>query len=629
MDLDQVDPEFVPRWILEIHGGFPQVKRRGRCFWVVIWVTFKIFDFEVALRGRMAERSVLAMSELRCRHCGIRHDERLVICPATGLPLGPVSSLPPRGISNAPRPFIPAAPNVPRAIAPNAGVRHVVPPATSPRTIPAAPRPVDPPPQSVRKPEQRRDLVGVEVSGKYRIKALLGQGGMGAVYEAEHLSIGRIVAMKVLHPKHAQQADAVARLRHEARVAGSIGHPNICETYDLGRLDDGSPYLVMERLIGETLDQRIKREGALPERDIIDVMLQVLSALGAAHDKGIIHRDLKPENVFLMRRAGSPAVAKLLDFGISKAIHEERDADLTMPGIVMGTPYYMAPEQARGDRGLDHRVDIWAAGVILYEALSGRRPFVARNYNALLVQILTSKHRPLAEVRPGVNATVERIVDKALSKMREDRFQTAIEFCDTLRRFIEPEPAPQSMRFAPQPAPTQPMRMSFSSDPDEDETVVLSLTNKDVAALAAARNSAPMSSRQPPASFNFDKPSAPGVIPRASGSSMGAPSTKTMPFGQPVAPATSAEPDRVAWLPPAPTVPRPRMPSEAAVIKSAQPLPVEPSPITQRAGVRLPERLNFDDDETEDAHTLVDPPSFSGDRTTLVRPFPPPPRKGR
>jgi eukaryotic-like serine/threonine-protein kinase len=271
------------------------------------------------------------MSELRCRHCGIRHDERLVICPATGLPLGPVSSLPARAASNTPRPFIPAAPNVPRALTPNPGMRAVVPPVAAPRAIAASPKVPEAGPQSVRKPDQRRDLVGVEVSGKYRIKALLGQGGMGAVYEAEHVSIGRVVAVKVLHPKHAQQAEAVARLRHEARVAGNIGHPNICETYDLGRLDDGSPYLVMERLIGETLDQRIKREGALPERDIIDVMLQVLSALGAAHDKGIIHRDLKPENVFLMRRPGSPAVAKLLDFGISKAIHENRDPDLTMP----------------------------------------------------------------------------------------------------------------------------------------------------------------------------------------------------------------------------------------------------------------------------------------------------------
>lgn len=562
------------------------------------------------------------MSELRCRHCGIRHDERLVICPATGLPLGPASGLPPRGASNTPRPFIPAAPTIPRAIGPGAGARPVVPPVTAPRAIPASPKAGEPSPASVRKLEQRRDLVGVEVGGKYRIKALLGQGGMGAVYEAEHVAIGRLVAVKVLHPKHAQQAEAVARLRHEARVAGNIGHPNICETYDLGRLDDGSPYLVMERLVGETLDQRIKREGAMPERDLIDVMLQVLSALGAAHDKGIIHRDLKPENVFLMRRPGSPAVAKLLDFGISKAIHDNRDADLTMPGIVMGTPYYMAPEQARGDRGLDHRVDIWAAGVILYESLSGRRPFVARNYNALLVQILTSKHRPLSEVRPGINPAIERIVDKALAKMREDRFQTALEFREALRRVIEPEAPPLSIRSAPQPQPT---RVSFSTEPEDDETVVLSLTNKEVAVLAAARTSAPKSSRHGAASFNFDKPSSPGAsVPRAPGSSMGG--SKTLPLGQPV--AAAKESDRVAWLPPPPAISdEPTI--ERAETPSVGVVPLESPPMTQRGARHQPERLHFDDDDGEDEHTLVDPPSFSGDRTTLVRPFPPPSGKGR
>ncbi len=553
------------------------------------------------------------MSELRCRHCGIRHDERLVICPATGLPLGPMSGLPPRTTSNAPRSFIPAAPNVPRALGPAGAARPVVPAVSAPARLAHG---ADAP-QSVRKPDQRGDLIGHEISGKYRIKSLLGQGGMGAVYEAEHLSIGRVVAVKVLHPKHAQQAEAVARLRNEARIAGNIGHPNICETYDLGRLDDGSPYLVMERLIGETLDQRIKRESALPERDIIEVMLQVLSALGAAHDKGIIHRDLKPENVFLMRRPGSPPVAKLLDFGISKAIHENRDADLTMPGIVMGTPYYMAPEQARGDRGLDHRVDIWAAGVILYEALSGRRPFVARNYNALLVQILTSKHRPLAEVRPGVNRTLERIVDKALSKMREDRFQTALEFQNTLRQVIEPDPPPRSIRT--------PARVSFASEPEDDETVVLSLTSREVAQLAAARQSAPRSSRMGTSSYQFDQPSGQGTnAPKAPASSVGEP--RTLPMGHPVPAPAAPHADRVAWLPPPPSNAQAVGADPQAVTGAS--LDAQQPPRSRHPMIQKPERLSFDDEEA-DEHTLVDPPSFSGDRTTLVRPFGPPSEKGR
>jgi serine/threonine-protein kinase len=219
-------------------------------------------------------------------------------------------------------------------------------------------------------------------------------------------------------------------------VVGTIGHPNICQVYDMGRLDDGSPYLVMERLHGETLAERIQRQGPVPYPALLDVMLQVLNALGAAHQKGIIHRDLKPDNIFLAQpSAGGPELAKLLDFGISKAqTSDETSMRLTRTGMVMGTPYYMAPEQARGERSLDQRVDLWAVGVLIYEGLSGRRPFLARNYNALLVQILTTRHRSVNELVPGLPAALSLLVDKALSKMREDRFQNAGEFQDALLR---------------------------------------------------------------------------------------------------------------------------------------------------------------------------------------------------
>jgi eukaryotic-like serine/threonine-protein kinase len=300
----------------------------------------------------------------------------------------------------------------------------------------AVPSPVVPPPPAEASADGRRLIVGRVIGDKYGVTGLIGEGGMGAVYEAEHLAIGRLVAVKVLHPRHAQKRDASTRLHHEARVAGTIGHPNICEIYDIGRLDDGSPYLVMERLHGESLAERIQREGWVRHSDLSEIMVQVLSALVVAHEKGIVHRDLKPDNIFLSQRAGMPPIAKLLDFGISKADHIEDTAiGLTKTGMVMGTPYYMAPEQARGDRTLDHRVDLWAVGVVLYEALSGRRPFVARNYNALLVQILTSKHRPLKEIKPEVPGGLCEIVDKALSKMREDRYQTAREFQEQLLRF--------------------------------------------------------------------------------------------------------------------------------------------------------------------------------------------------
>jgi len=603
------------------------------------------------------------MSELRCRHCGIRHDERLVICPATGLAIGPGSSLPPRGPMHTPRALIPPAPNVPRAMgAPPSRGFGAPPPPPLPNAPnipgrPAQPASTSKPAEaaSSRKPE-RQNLLGHVIGDKYRVKALLGEGGMGAVYEAEHLAIGRVVAVKVLHPKHAQQADSVARLRHEARIAGSIGHPNICEIYDLGRLDDGAPYLVMERLVGETLDQRIKREGALPERDIVDVMQQVLSALSAAHGKAIIHRDLKPENVFLVRRAGTPPVAKLLDFGISKAIDEDTATDLTMPGIVMGTPYYMAPEQARGDRGLDHRVDLWAAGVILYEALTGRRPFVARNYNALLVQILTSKHRPLSEVRPGVTRSLERVVDRALAKMREDRFQTAAEFQEALRRALEPEPPPPPP--PPPPRAKQPARMSFEESED-DETMVLSFSRKDLGLpIAPPRSSrqGPASVAGPPSSFSGPPTSAAGAasapspsapLPPMAAPPVPPPAPPPPPsYAAPSAPAPSAPSGgappptlqaaqlanmgvgsgRVAWLPPPPAPMPPPAPPPAYAAQPLPPPPPRPAapPSAPAARAQAPRG-----DDEEEEHTLVDPPSFADDRPTLVRPFKVPlPEKG-
>ncbi|WP_437674942.1 serine/threonine-protein kinase [Sorangium sp. So ce131] len=315
-------------------------------------------------------------------------------------------------------------------------------------------------------PSSGRSLLGHVIGDKYGVTAIIGEGGMGAVYEAEHLQIGRLVAVKVMHSRDTSSRDAAARLEHEARVAGRIGHPNICEVYDMGRLPDGSPYLVMERLHGETLAQRIERCRVVPPYELVDIMLQVLSALVTAHERGIVHRDLKPDNIFLSERAGMLPVAKLLDFGISQA--EGLDGagmDLTRTGMVMGTPYYMAPEQARGDVELDHRLDLWAVGVILYEGLTGQRPFVARNYNALLVQILTLWHRPVTELEPAIPPGLSRLVDRALAKAREERFQSAREFQEALRRFRSQSAA------SPRRQPERLAVRSVAGDQGEDGTM--------------------------------------------------------------------------------------------------------------------------------------------------------------
>jgi serine/threonine protein kinase len=280
--------------------------------------------------------------------------------------------------------------------------------------------------------------MGRVIDSKYAIKALLGQGGMSAVYEARHLGLDRVVALKLLSPSQSRERDGLRRLRHEAQVVSAIGHPNICEIYDLGCTEEGCPYLVMERLVGETLGARIARAAPMPFLELAPLVKQVLSALVAAHGKRVLHRDLKPENIFIEDWRGKPTV-KLLDFGISKWMKRDLEDSqrLALSDAVLGTPYYMAPEQARGDSALDQRVDLWAIGVVLYEALTGRRPFVATNYNALLVKILTSQPRCVERLQPSIHPQVARIVAKALAKLREDRFQTAREFRGALQQAEE------------------------------------------------------------------------------------------------------------------------------------------------------------------------------------------------
>ena len=232
--------------------------------------------------GIVPSRGGVGMSQrfIRCSHCGLPHDVLQVICPSTGKAI--------RRDKSERLAVVELAPLAPSAPPPR------IPMSTFPPRGPS------------------RDLFGKQIGGKYVVRAVLGEGGMGTVFEAEHLTIGRSVAVKVLHPNQARKKDAVRRFHQEARAAGAIGHPNICEVYDLGTLDDGSPYLVMEKLVGETLADRIGAEGGLPFDDVIDTLVQVLSGLVAAHEKGIVHRDIKPENVFLTSRVGCPPLVKLL-----------------------------------------------------------------------------------------------------------------------------------------------------------------------------------------------------------------------------------------------------------------------------------------------------------------------------
>ena len=269
------------------------------------------------------------------------------------------------------------------------------------------------------------DLVGRTVERKYAIRGVIGSGGMGMVYEAENLNLGKLVAIKVLSA--GSSAIALTRFHQEARTAGAMGHPNVCEVYDIGQLDDGRPYMVMERLTGETLRQMLQRDAPLQEDAVALIGAQIFAALSAAHRRGVVHRDVKPENVFLHRAAGETFVVKVLDFGVAKAVArasiadvELTEASLTDSGIVMGTPYYMAPEQATGDR-VSAPCDVYAACIVLFEALTGRKPFTGASHVEVVTNMLTSIAPRVSAFRPQVGAKIDALVHSGLARAPEER----------------------------------------------------------------------------------------------------------------------------------------------------------------------------------------------------------------
>jgi serine/threonine-protein kinase len=278
--------------------------------------------------------------------------------------------------------------------------------------------------------------VGFVVVDRFEIVREIGIGGMGAVFEAHDRLLRRRVALKFLDPELVSEEEHVVRFQREAMAAGKIGHPNICEVLDRGVTDDGVPFIVMELLTGSTFYEVIRDEGRLPPERVVPIILEVLSALGAAHRAGIVHRDLKPENIFLVRRDGAagsgPAQVKLLDFGVSRFLDDANVMRLTKSGRVLGTPIYVSPEQALATKDIDHRADLWGVGVLLYEALTGRVPFHAKNTAQMLLKIIQKEVTPPRDVEPSIPPAIERVILKALAKKRADRYQDAESFATAL-----------------------------------------------------------------------------------------------------------------------------------------------------------------------------------------------------
>ncbi len=277
-------------------------------------------------------------------------------------------------------------------------------------------------------------LIGISLDNKFKILRLIGRGGMGEVFEAEHVGLGKRVAIKLMLEKYSGDGEAIARFTREAHAASRIGNPHIIDVSDIGTAPDGRAFVVMELLQGNPLSKVIEDGGPMPPQRALHVMRQVLRAVGAAHAKGIVHRDLKPDNIFLIDGGEQQDFVKLLDFGISKMMDPDLQAaatKLTTTGVVMGTPLYMAPEQAMGVE-IDHLADIYACGVILYEMLAGRPPFEGATYAVLVAKLLTTEPQLLSELRPGLAPKLIAAVHRALEKEPKSRFVSADAFAAAL-----------------------------------------------------------------------------------------------------------------------------------------------------------------------------------------------------
>jgi serine/threonine protein kinase len=294
------------------------------------------------------------------------------------------------------------------------------------------------------------------VVGSYRVQRKLGEGGMGAVYLAEHALLGRRAAIKVLLPALSADQEIVNRFFNEARAATSIDDPGIVQIFDFGYAADGSAFIVMELLEGEPLDARLARLGALAPSDVLRLSRQVAASLAAAHARGIIHRDLKPENIFLV---GDTAVTggerpKILDFGIAKLADDTPGRMQTRAGAIMGTPVYMSPEQCKGAGAVDHRSDIYALGCVMFQLLTGTPPFDGCMGEIIAAHLFTPP--PLASSRaPGVPPAVDAIVARCLSKIPDDRYASMSRLVDAIAEVESVSLGVTTYLPAPTPAPSQ------------------------------------------------------------------------------------------------------------------------------------------------------------------------------
>jgi serine/threonine-protein kinase len=336
--------------------------------------------------------------------------------------------------------------------------------------------------------EELPDRSGTLIADRYRLVKRLGAGGMGEVYKAVNEVVNREVAVKLLKPEYAKSPDVVQRVLREARAANEVKHPNVVDVLDVATDAQGAPVIVQELLVGEDLANFLRARGvALSEQEVLDLMIPVCEAVGAAHRAGIMHRDLKLENVFLHRLPNGTIVPKVLDFGLSRHIGEDAISRLTATGVAMGTPMYMSPEQVQGERDIDQRTDVWALGIMLYELTAGRLPFHGESLGAIFVKICTADPEPLRPLAPQVSDAYVAIVERCLRRERSARYPSAAELAADLLR-LRQGAIPLDVPIAPNVTTTAPSRSAAPLS-----------QNSDAMGVAHTLASAPSNGLQPPA----------------------------------------------------------------------------------------------------------------------------------
>jgi serine/threonine protein kinase len=314
--------------------------------------------------------------------------------------------------------------------------------------------------QTLRSSDPTGDLVGQVIADRYHITKKLGEGGMGAVYLAEHVKMGRQSAIKVMGRGMSHDPEAISRFNREAANASRINHPNVCAVYDFGETEDGTIYLAMEFIEGRTLSSLLKETGPLSLPRAAQLLRQCADGLQAAHELGIVHRDLKPDNIMIVSQKGREVV-KVVDFGIAKAAGGEAGQNVTKTGLVVGTPEYMSPEQLSGDK-VDGRSDIYSLALVFYRTLTDTLPFIADTAQETMIKRLTDEPIPLATARPDASfpLALQPIMDRALARWPQDRYGSANEFANDVSRVAETVKGTAAHTSADTEAKTQVVRPS-------------------------------------------------------------------------------------------------------------------------------------------------------------------------